>query len=182
MNQPWSIRQSLLAVGAALIIAVPVWAVWERTVQYQDILEAATAMRTIYESSVVFIQRKHAGSDVLSTLPPQFPPSTGWTPARRCWLETCSAVRWKVESRRQEGWLVDEAGNKVQKIRTWKVLGLRFRDPIHFQYRYTSRGIGPGASFTAEARGGAHSYHELRRSGTLMPSGQIKSSDLEIVK
>lgn len=161
-------------------MVVPAWAVWEQSVGYGDVIEAASALRTVYESSVVFVERQYP-QDQTMTLPMQFPPSADWTPSQRCWEETCSVARWKVESRRHEGWLVDSEGKKVQKVRTWKVLGLRFRDPFHFQYRYTSKGMGSGASFTAEARGGAHSYHELRRSGRLMPSGRVESSDLEVV-
>lgn len=99
--------------------------------------EAVQALDRIKTGARAFFQADHY-DNTGSLLPKKFPASTEWTPSKTCCKEpggTCAS------------------DSSAWQAAGWKGLHMALTDPHRYQYRFTSKGQGQAAVFTATARG-----------------------------
>jgi type II secretory pathway pseudopilin PulG len=150
-------------LGALSAAAIPAFLKYIRRAKTT---EATMNVRRLYDAAVVY-QEVHRGEGKKFA----WPASTDWTPAKHC----CGQAKDRCAP--------DAA---AWDTATWRAFSFSVDDPHYYQYRFVSKGKGPQATFSVEARGDLdcdNDYSLFRRRGAILPDGTVSGgSGLEVQK
>ncbi len=145
---------TMAIVGILAAVAIPSFVKYQQAAKSSEVMAALA--RINLGARAFYAQHGRRGAQF------SFPPSTPWSPGVACCKQPGSTCQPQA---------------RAFSHKTWKALDFSMASPHRYQYRFTSRGQGKRATFTAEARGDLDcdgAYSRFRYSGELDASGEVQ--------